>query len=310
MSNQPHDESEFDPADEESAEQPNILPTDTSAGEQDLLEADAEEFDDEFETEDEEFSLDQLTEAYAKVIQGKADDALNAVANPAADPTPGRRAGQPNAAELSGAPATSKADSSDPEEQPKRDQDAEDNAPCPVSPESIVEAILFVGAPKDVKLTTRKIAAVLRDVSPKEVSKIVKQLNQRYETEHAVYRIKNDKGNLQMHLHESMNEFQQEFFGRNRPVRLTQHAIDVMAVVAYNQPVTREQIDKIRGKSSGSILSQLVRRKLIEVAPAEEFQDKQRRYSTTEKFLDLFHLDDLADLPQSHEVSDIEELAD
>ncbi len=89
----------------------------------------------------------------------------------------------------------------------------DDDAACPISPESIIEAILFVGAPNDVKLTSRKIAAVLRDVSPKEVTKIAKQLNARYEAEDAAYRISTEKGDLRMVLADSLTGFQQEFFG-------------------------------------------------------------------------------------------------
>ena len=92
-------------------------------------------------------------------------------------------------------------------------------------------------------------------------------------------------------------------------MRLSQSVIDVLAVVAYNQPVTRDQVDKIRGRSSGSVLNQLVRRELLSIEPGKT-DPKVRYYSTTDRFLDLFHLEEIADLPQSHEVSDIEELAD
>ena len=91
--------------------------------------------------------------------------------------------------------------------------------------------------------------------------------------------------------------------------RLSQAAIDVMAIVAYNQPTTREQVDKVRGKPSGSVLSQLVRRELIAVEDGKE-DARVRYYSTTERFLDLFRLDNVSDLPQSHDVTDIAELAD
>ena len=82
-----------------------------------------------------------------------------------------------------------------------------------------------------------------------------------------------------------------------------------MAIVAYNQPATREQVDKIRGKSSASVLKQLVKREILVAQPGKS-DSKISYYSTTDRFLDLFHLDEIADLPQSHEVSDLEELAD
>ena len=112
-----------------------------------------------------------------------------------------------------------------------------------------------------------------------------------------------------MVLDPKLLEFQQDFFGRNRHIRLSQSAIDVMAIVAYNQPVTREQVDKIRAKPSGSVLKQLVRRKLVFVEPGEA-NPKIKYFATTDRFLDLFQLDELTDLPQSHDVSDMEELVD
>ena len=187
--------------------------------------------------------------------------------------------------------------------------DENDDSPCPVSPESIVESILFVGAPSDVKLTSRKIAAVLRDVSPKEVSQIVKKLNTRYETQDAAWRIQGEKGTYRMVLHESMDSFKDEYFGRNREIKLNQSAIDVLAVVAYHQPATKEQVEKIRGKNCGSILNQLVKRQLLDMEKSTE-KPVTKLYSTTDRFLDLFGLTEIQDLPQSHEVADIEDLAD
>ena len=93
------------------------------------------------------------------------------------------------------------------------DDEVNDDAVCPVSPESIVEAILFVGSPRDVKLTSRKIASVLRDVSPKDVAKIAKELNSRYEAENSAYRISSNKNELKLVLDQSLSKFQQEFFG-------------------------------------------------------------------------------------------------
>jgi segregation and condensation protein B len=82
-----------------------------------------------------------------------------------------------------------------------------------------------------------------------------------------------------------------------------------MAIVAYNQPATKDLVEKIRLKPSGGVLTQLVKRELLAVE-AGESNSKIKYYSTTDRFLDLFQLEELADLPQSHDVSDMDELAD
>lgn len=239
-----------------------------------------EEADDE-----EEFSLDQLSQAYAEVLKNRnGEEALDTLSD------------------------EKSIEDKEPDEEPKTKK-VNDNAACPISPESIIESILFVGAPKGVKLNSRKVAAVLRDVSPKEVTKIVRELNERYEKEDAAYRIESDGGVFKMILNPKLLDFQQEFFGRNKKIRLSQTAIDVMAVVAYNQPATRKQIETIRRKPCGGVLAQLVKRELLNIEPGES-DPKIKYYSTTDRFLDLFGLEEIADLPQSHEVSDIEELAD
>jgi segregation and condensation protein B len=189
------------------------------------------------------------------------------------------------------------------------DHDVFDDQPCRISPESILEAILFVGAPNGVKLTARTIASAIRDVSPKEIKQLVTQLNNKYEQTHAVYRIIDEDGGLRLKIMEEWTFVHQHMLGRNRRVNLSQGAIDVLAVVAYNQPLSREQIDKIRSKSSGSLLKQLVLRELLEVEITES-APRKRLFRTTERFLDLFGLESLDDLPQTDPATDLKELSD
>ena len=188
--------------------------------------------------------------------------------------------------------------------------DAEDNAHCPVSPKSIVESLLFVGAPSGQKLTPKKIAAVMRDVSPKEVKKIFGELNQDYERQNSAFRVVDDEGNFKLQLCSDLKEVQNYFFGRNKAAKLSQGAIDVLAVVAYNQPVSKAKVEKIRTSPSGGVLGQLLRRNLISVVDDGEPKKKEKRYQTTDRFLKLFGLDSLSDLPQTSVVSDLEELTD
>jgi segregation and condensation protein B len=195
------------------------------------------------------------------------------------------------------------------EKSSESDQDALDDQPCRISPESILEAILFVGAPNGVKLTARTIASAIRDVSPKEIKQLVSQLNHKYEQTNAVYRIIDEGGGLRLKLMEEWKFVQQHMLGLNRRVNLSQGAIDVLAVVAYNQPLSREQIDKIRSKSSGSLLRQLVLRGLLEVEITDSVPRK-KLFRTSQRFLDLFGLESLDDLPQTDPATDLKELSD
>lgn len=283
MTDQPVDNS-----DHESSDSEELDPADNP--ELQDLDQDSDEYEAEF-NEEEEFSLDQLSQAYADALKTRGDtpeEIQDSVQSPGIE---SRTANHSKSEVVEEAP------------------EIDDDACCSISPESIIESILFVGAPKDVTLNSRKIAAVLRDVSPKEVTQTVRALNAKYEKENAAFRIDSDGGVFKMKLDPKLVEFQQDFFGRNRQVRLSQAAIDVMAIVAYNQPATKDLVEKIRLKPSGGVLAQLVKRELLAVE-AGESNSKIKYYSTTDRFLDLFQLEELADLPQSHDVSDMDELAD
>ncbi len=176
---------------------------------------------------------------------------------------------------------------------------AETDDSCEVSPKSILEAILFVGAPPDVEaLTTRQIASWIRDVSPREIAQLVKELNGQYQEEGAAYRIETAGERVQMVLAVPFHSLREGFYGEVRTVRLSQQAIDVLAIVAWQQPITREQVSELRFRDCGGILSQLVRRGLLSVEPGEG-NTKSRLYRTTDRFLELFGLESLEDLPQS-----------
>ena len=172
---------------------------------------------------------------------------------------------------------------------------------------------MFVGAPRGESLTLEGIAAVLRDVSAADVRNSAQELNKKYERDNSAWRIviegDGDDAEIKMALAENLAEFQNHYFGRNKEVQLSQGTIDVLAVVAYHQPVTKVEVENTRGKPSGSVLSQLVRRDLLEIEVTKD-KPARRLYRTSKRFLDLFQLNDVQDLPQSHDVSEFEEYID
>jgi segregation and condensation protein B len=246
---------------------------------------------------DDELSLARLSEAYAEVIRQQANPESN-------DGEQSR--GELVADKVARNEVVDNIQDDGEEDEVENDTGVDDNSACPITPESIVESILFVGVPRGEKLTSKKIASVMRDVSPKEVLAVAKNLNERYERENAAYRIKVDTDSIRMVIADDLAEFQNEYFGRNREISLSQSAIDILAVVAYRQPISRDEIEKTRNKPVGSVLNQLVRRDLLATTPDEK-RPRKKLFHTTERFLDLFHLSDLNDLPQTHEVSDLDD---
>ena len=230
-----------------------------------------------FESQPQGISLDELASAFAQV--------MGVEPQPSTDPVTAEH----------DIPETA-----DPiEESPSVEPVAEDD-PCPISPRSIFEAMLFVGNRDNRPLTPARAAELMRDVEQDEIPALVDALNQCYATRGAACRIVGEGDGYRLTLCDEFRSLRNRFFGRIREARLSQAAIDVLALVAYQQPIAGEKIGRLRGKPSRHVLAHLVRRGLLRV----ERPDPKRRtthYRTTDRFLKLFHLRSLDDLPRSED---------
>lgn len=172
---------------------------------------------------------------------------------------------------------------------------------CPISPESIVEAMLFVGRPNGQPLSAREIAAAMRGVSPSEVEAAVGTLNAVYLRDGAPYAIVQESTGFRLVLREQFCRVRDKLYGRIRESRLSPAAIEVLSLVAYHQPISLARIDQLRGSPSGGMLRSLVRRELVRMErPAD--RSGQPSYRTTGRFLRLFGLENLDELPRNTEL--------
>jgi segregation and condensation protein B len=172
-----------------------------------------------------------------------------------------------------------------------------------ITPRSIVEAMLFVGHPQNEPLTSQQMAALMRGVNAAEVDELVRDLNEQYRHNGCPYTIESRGAGYAIALLPEFASARERVMGRVRQARLSQAAIEVLALVAYNGSISGDEIAKTRGRPSGAILSQLVRRQLLKVERTEG-KPRQNRYATTGRFLQLFGLDSLEDLPRSQEVDE------
>jgi segregation and condensation protein B len=171
---------------------------------------------------------------------------------------------------------------------------------CPVSPQTILEALLFVGNRDGQPLTARQAAELMRGVEPGEIGELVDRLNRRYQERGCPYQVIDDGPGYRLTLRKTFGPLRERFYGRIRETRLSQAAIDVLAIVAYRQPITADQVRQLRDKPSGRLLSQLVRLGLLRVERSETPPGKLQ-YATAPRFLELFGLESIDDLPQSEE---------
>jgi segregation and condensation protein B len=179
----------------------------------------------------------------------------------------------------------------------------DDDAACELSPRSILEAILFVGSPDpEAPLTTQQIAKWIRGVDAREIGQLARDLQDEYQRTGSAFRVQRQGNHLRLVLAEEYGVLRECFYGEVRRARLSQPAIDVLAIVAYHQPVRRERVNELRGRDCGSILNQLVKRKLL-FAETESGRSRVKLYRTTDRFLDLFGLESIEDLPESEDIS-------
>ena len=236
-------------------------------------------------------ALDELTEAYANLI-AKGDDPYSQV--------PDRELLLAQKADEDG-PET---DQSEPDtdlsegEEPAVDEELPADAPCEISPKTILEAMLFVGHPANQPLTSEDVAALMRGVRAQEIGELVIELNRNYDKEGCPYRIESTGPGYRMVLRDEFHSLRDKFYGRTKAAKLSQAAIDVLAIVAYRQPLTREEVDGLRGKPSGGLLTQLVRRELLRMERPDT-KPRVPHYHTTSRFLQLFGLESPDDLPQT-----------
>lgn len=167
-----------------------------------------------------------------------------------------------------------------------------------VNPTSILEAMLFVGDRDNKPLSLEKARELMRNVSETEALEALADLNERYFRNGSPYRIVRcgDDG-FRLALLPEFNDFAARISGgKTKEFKLSQLAIDVLALIAYKQPITLDEILEVRN-NAGSVLAQLVKRELISLEKRTVEKKKVAVYQTTPRFLKIFGLESLDDLP-------------
>lgn len=173
--------------------------------------------------------------------------------------------------------------------------------------EQAVEALVFAS---DVPLCADDVARAYDDVTghettPEDVSAAVETLNGRYRERGAAFRVYEWGGGYRLATIEEMAPFVKSLFTREEERRLSRSLLETLAIVAYRQPVTKPEIDHVRGVGSDYAIRGLIDRNLVRITGRSESVGRPLLYGTTETFLDQFGLDALDALPQPREIEDL-----
>ncbi|MFH2035773.1 MAG: SMC-Scp complex subunit ScpB [Candidatus Zixiibacteriota bacterium] len=166
----------------------------------------------------------------------------------------------------------------------------------------IIES-LILASPEP--LPAKKIVEVVDDVTQRDIDDIVDELNIRYSKNDVSFRIRKIAGGYQSYITEDFARYVEDLFTRRRNVRLTRAALETLAITAYRQPVTKMDIEMIRGVASDSVINTLMQRKLVTLAGRAETVGKPLLYKTTDEFLKFFNLNSLDDLPRMEEIEEL-----
>ena len=148
-------------------------------------------------------------------------------------------------------------------------------------------------------LNSRKLAQHARLADGTEARTVVRQLNRLYDEAGRAFRIEEVAGGFRLLTRRQFAPWLRRLEHVPPQVRLSAPAMETLAVVAYRQPVLRAEIEAIRGVNCGEILRQLMERDLVRIGGRSDELGRPYLYTTTKRFLQLFGLQNLDDLPRA-----------
>ena len=167
---------------------------------------------------------------------------------------------------------------------------------------SILESLLFAaGEP----LSITRIAAVLEGVPKAEIQNSLVTLGAEYSANNRGLAIEEVAGGYQLRTPKEHAQYVRRLLAA-RPPRLSRPLLETVAIIAYRQPITRPEIEQLRGVDTGGVLETLLERRLIKIAGRKEAPGRPMMYATTPEFLEVFGLKDLESLPDLKEFQEIE----
>ena len=165
----------------------------------------------------------------------------------------------------------------------------------------IIESLLFVA---EEPLTVDKIKRIAEQAETKEIKDALAALAAEYDARPGGFYLDEVAGGFQIRTRPEYNEWIRKMI-QPRPLRLSKAALETLVIIAYKQPIIRSDVEHLRGVDCGGVLRVLLERKLIRVLGRREIAGRPLIYATTKRFLEVFDLKDLKDLPTPKEIEEL-----
>lgn len=167
------------------------------------------------------------------------------------------------------------------------------------TPKQVLEALLFAA---EEPLSVRRLSAMIEGASPAMITDLVRELNADYLRESRAFQVQEVAGGFRLVTRPEYATWVRELRAAGASPRLSQAALETLSIVAYKQPVTRAELESIRGVAVEGVLKTLVERELVRIVGREEGLGRPLLYGTTDHFLEYFGLPSLDALPRPDEL--------
>jgi segregation and condensation protein B len=165
-----------------------------------------------------------------------------------------------------------------------------------------LEALLFAA---DEPLSLSKLAVFFPDVDREALRNAVGELREEYDRDEHAFTVVEFGGGFSIATRPEYAPVVKKLFRGRRKLRLSKASLEVLSIIAYKQPVTRLEIEEIRGVSASGVLGTLMERELVQIVGRAEGLGNPLLYGTTRTFLDYLGLRDLKELPKLSELADL-----
>ncbi len=159
-----------------------------------------------------------------------------------------------------------------------------------------LEAVLFVG---DEPLSIKRLVQLATLADAEEAQELIDRLNLAYDASGSTFRVERVATGLRLLTRREFVFWLDKLHQRQAALKLTPPMLETLAIVAYRQPLTRADLEAVRGVQSAEMLKQLMERELVRIAGEDDSLGRPFLYETTRKFLELYGLQSLDDLPMA-----------
>lgn len=177
--------------------------------------------------------------------------------------------------------------------------DLGDDSEIEITTVAVIEAVLFGS---DEPVTAAKLVEIVGTGSIKQIREHIAQLNKKYQKTQCSFRVENIAGGYQMLTLSAFNPWLRKLLRVRSETKLSGAALETLAIIAYKQPILRVDIEAIRGVACGEMVRQLCDKGLVKIVGRAEELGRPLLYGTTRKFLEVFGLNSLKDLPQADDL--------